>query len=128
MSRARRLQARQEKEEADRLRRESAREQRRKEREEKEMNEAQKQESEEKFVVYILFPGQVTDVCSSDIAIDIMGDGMKPRLNGIHSTSSNGVNGSGTTSGTRTPAGDDWELDCEICHRRGINQVSAPLN
>ena len=25
---------------------------------------------------------------------------------------------------SRTPAGDDWELDCEVCNRRGVNLVS----
>lgn len=29
-------------------------------------------------------------------------------------------------SGTQTPKDDDtWELDCEICHRRGINLVRS---
>lgn len=39
----------------------------------------------------------------------------------------NGINNgrsTGSGSGSRTPIGDDWELDCEICHRRGINLVS----
>lgn len=27
-------------------------------------------------------------------------------------------------SGSRTPVGEDWELACEICQRRGINLVS----
>lgn len=36
-----------------------------------------------------------------------------------------------TTSGTHTPTstGDDWELDCEVCGRKGLNQVcSAFIN
>jgi hypothetical protein len=37
------------------------------------------------------------------------------------------INGSATTSGSRTPLGDDWELDCEICSRRGVNVVSIIL-
>lgn len=33
------------------------------------------------------------------------------------------VNGSGAaSSGSRTPA-EDWELECEICGRQGINRV-----
>lgn len=35
------------------------------------------------------------------------------------------VNGGG--SGTRTPV-ENWELDCEICHRKGLNQVSNSLH
>lgn len=32
--------------------------------------------------------------------------------------------GNGYGSGSRTPIGEDWELDCEICHRHGVNIVS----
>jgi hypothetical protein len=32
-------------------------------------------------------------------------------------------NGTSNANGSRTPVGEDWELDCEICGRRGINQV-----
>jgi hypothetical protein len=35
----------------------------------------------------------------------------------------NAINGS-SRSGSRTPAGDDWELDCEICLKHGINLVT----
>jgi hypothetical protein len=64
--------------------------------------------------------------------IDIIGDGPPKHAlsNGsmtfhqgkirFHGTA---MNGSG--SGSRTPLGDDWELDCEICYRRGINIVST---
>lgn len=44
--------------------------------------------------------------------VDVVGNGTV--ANGLHT--SNGV-----ASGSRTPAGEDWELDCEICLRRGIN-------
>jgi len=30
----------------------------------------------------------------------------------------------GLKSGSRTPVGEEWELDCEICQRRGVNLVS----
>lgn len=59
------------------------------------------------------------------MAIDVAGDnprGKKPHINGFHFRK---TNGSTSGSGTRTPAGEDWELDCEICYRRGINQAST---
>lgn len=61
--------------------------------------------------------------------IDVVGDDLqrRSRTNGLPSRRSGPMNGSmsGSGSGARTPMGDDWELDCEICHRRGINQVST---
>ncbi|KAK0480265.1 hypothetical protein IW261DRAFT_1477011 [Armillaria novae-zelandiae] len=93
MGRARRAEARQQKEEESRQRRENAREQRRKEREAQEA----KEEGE-----------------SAGIAVDVVGNGAAVQANGRYT--SNGV-----ASGSRTPAGEDWELDCEICLRRGIN-------
>ena len=67
-------------------------------------------------------------ICSAEV--DVIGEGppgKKPHTNGINSHYPRQANGStsGTASGTRTPAGEDWELDCEICFRRGINQVST---
>lgn len=32
----------------------------------------------------------------------------------------------GTGSGSRSPV-ENWELDCEVCGRKGINQVSSYL-
>jgi len=32
-----------------------------------------------------------------------------------------------SSSGSHTPAGEDWELACEICHRQGINLVCDPF-
>ena len=29
-----------------------------------------------------------------------------------------------SASGSRTPVGEDWVLDCDICHRTGVNKVS----
>ncbi|KAK7051068.1 hypothetical protein VNI00_005180 [Paramarasmius palmivorus] len=98
MGRARRAEARQKKEESERMKRELAREQRRKERE----AQAEAQEREESTPV--------------DVA-DTMEGKSEPQAKKNKTTAS--VNG--LSSGTRTPAGDDWELDCEICHRRGIN-------
>ncbi|KAK0193587.1 hypothetical protein F5146DRAFT_925694 [Armillaria mellea] len=92
MSRARRAEARQQKEEEARQKRENAREQRRKEREAREAQEAKEE--------------------GAGMPVDVVGNGTV--ANGLHT--SNGV-----ASGSRTPAGEDWELDCEICLRRGIN-------
>ncbi|KAH9995744.1 hypothetical protein BJV77DRAFT_205745 [Russula vinacea] len=35
------------------------------------------------------------------------------------------VSSSASASGSRTPVGEDWMLDCEICHRSGINKVNG---
>ncbi|KAF9493388.1 hypothetical protein BDN71DRAFT_1508624 [Pleurotus eryngii] len=93
-SRARRAEARQQKEEADRQRRETAREARRREREAKEA-----------------LHKSTTEVSTPD-----EGDVKEPAANGTQQ--SKRTNGSG--SGSRTP-NSDWELDCEICQRRGAN-------
>ena len=31
---------------------------------------------------------------------------------------------SASASGSRTPVGEDWVLDCEICHQTGVNKVN----
>ena len=36
-----------------------------------------------------------------------------------------GVSSSASASGSRTPVGEDWMLDCEICHRSGVNKVNG---
>lgn len=33
-----------------------------------------------------------------------------------------------STSGSRTPIGDEWDLDCEICGRHGPNMVSPTFH
>ncbi|KAK0204592.1 hypothetical protein DFS33DRAFT_1258860 [Desarmillaria ectypa] len=98
MGRARRAEARQQKEEEARQKRENAREQRRKEREAREAQEA-KEESE-----------------STGMPVDVVGNGTTVERQANGRRTSNGI-----ASGSRTPAGEDWELDCEICLRRGIN-------
>jgi hypothetical protein len=35
------------------------------------------------------------------------------------------VSSSASASGSRTPVGEDWMLDCEICHRSGANKVNG---
>lgn len=132
-SRARRLEARQQKEEAERIKRETAREQRRKEREAKE--EAQKRKDETpRCRLYSLTdsvtPNSFYAADSSESQVDVVGEssgkitllpnpGASQQKNGRKRAPING-----TASGSRTPLGDDWELDCEICHRRGVNIVS----
>lgn len=79
----------------------------------------------------IIIPRVALSICvfSSDMHIDVTGDGAPVETGYVNGASTSGkvrVNGAinGTGSGSRTPAGDDWELDCEICHRQGVNQVS----
>ncbi|KAJ3917883.1 hypothetical protein F5877DRAFT_43804 [Lentinula edodes] len=98
MSRAKRLEARQRKEEAERIKRETAREQRRKEREEKEEREAREAEEKEK-----------KEQQKAERAA-----GRAKQRSSIKGSTNNSRN-------SRTSAGDDWELDCEICNRHGKN-------
>jgi hypothetical protein len=81
--------------------------------------------------------------CSTQNEPEILDDGAvsqqfhstKPLTNGVlldwgRNDNSNGRHETvtpATGSGSRTPAGDDWELDCEICHRHGINLVCPRL-
>ncbi|KAL0579991.1 hypothetical protein V5O48_001994 [Marasmius crinis-equi] len=107
MGRQRRAEARQKKEEDERLKREQAREQRRKEREAQVAEREAKEKAEEER--------------SASIDADVA---EKPRPQRSSKKQQSGTPSSsinGNASGTRTPAGDDWELDCEICHRRGVN-------
>lgn len=104
LSRARRLEARQRKEEAERLKRENAREQRRRERE---MREQRSVEEQETVLREQTRHEEANQVPSSSGQL------------GMPSSSRTPVNGGG--SGSRTPA-ETWELDCEVCHRKGLNQ------
>ncbi|KAJ7677324.1 hypothetical protein B0H17DRAFT_1079375 [Mycena rosella] len=109
-NRAQRLEARLAKEEAERERREAAREQRRKDKEAQE--EVQSTADDE----------------SADMVVDIVGNVPPPQQPNQttyfapHTSRRNGTaTASTSTSGTRTPMGDDWVLNCEICHRSGVN-------
>ncbi|KAJ3809360.1 hypothetical protein F5876DRAFT_44013 [Lentinula aff. lateritia] len=105
MSRSKRLEARQRKEEAERIKRETAREQRRKEREEREEREAREAEEKEK---------------KEQQKLERTAGRAKQRSS-IRGSTNNSRN-------LRTSAGDDWELDCEICNRNGKNlDERAPL-
>ncbi|KAJ3905397.1 hypothetical protein F5879DRAFT_744584 [Lentinula edodes] len=125
MSRAKRLEARQRKEEAERIKRETAREQRRKEREEKEEREAREAEEKEKKEQQKAERAAgrakqrssqskpVTQPFGSDSVLLLHPPG------GSHYSSIKGSTNNSRNS--RTSAGDDWELDCEICNRHGKN-------
>ncbi|KAI0048997.1 hypothetical protein FA95DRAFT_1557418 [Auriscalpium vulgare] len=118
--RARRLEARLKREEDERQNRETAREKRRMEREEREERIRQKRERDENLS------------SKADTPIDVVGDD-KPSVKAHTSrptrkAATKAGKASSSTSGSRTPAGEDWILDCEICHRTGINVTdSAPL-
>lgn len=58
--------------------------------------------------------------------VDVVGDEGSPAAAPVTQKTVNvsRVNGkSETKSGSRTPIGEEWELDCEVCHRRGVNLV-----
>ncbi|KAJ7671700.1 hypothetical protein DFH06DRAFT_122957 [Mycena polygramma] len=102
-NRAQRLEARLAKEEAERERREAAREQRRKDKEAQETESADGEES-------------------TDMPVDVVGHDPSPiHLAQIPPDTSQRNGGAASTSGTRTPMGDDWVLNCEICLRSGVN-------
>ncbi|KAG8213169.1 hypothetical protein J3R82DRAFT_11580 [Butyriboletus roseoflavus] len=107
MSRARRLEARQQKEQVERLRRENAREHRRMERELQEQQSTEKPEAEASASVNIV---EEETNCNSLL----VGQSKAPVV-----LSATPINGTG--SGSHSPV-ENWELDCEVCGRKGINQ------
>ncbi|KAG9315126.1 hypothetical protein JVU11DRAFT_4249 [Chiua virens] len=119
MSRARRLEVRQQKEQAERLRRENMREQRRNERELREQQLAEMQEAESKLVAidisYSMFLLQSIGTTSAEKKEDLNSNLLQPLGQGKV------IPMNGTGSGSRSPV-ENWELDCEVCGRRGINQ------
>ncbi|KAI0259866.1 hypothetical protein BC834DRAFT_973901 [Gloeopeniophorella convolvens] len=114
LSRARRLEARQRREEDERMKREEAREKRRLDREERE-----KRKAEEEKV-------------SESTPVDVVAEDTPPPTRKASATAKPGrprakvapahARSSASASGSRTPAGEDWVLDCEICHRTGVNK------
>ncbi|KAG1717855.1 uncharacterized protein EDB91DRAFT_1188088 [Suillus paluster] len=110
MGRARRAEARRQKEEADRIKRETAREQRRKEREAKQVAEPEAEPSADAPIDVVsqepsssaIPPGQMGKFPTLSVPIPVNGTGA-------------------SSSGSRTP-GEDWELDCEVCGSRGFNK------
>ncbi|KAJ3734153.1 hypothetical protein DFJ43DRAFT_1130808 [Lentinula guzmanii] len=125
LSRAKRLEARQRKEEEERLKRETAREQRRKEREAKEETEAREAEEKERKERE---KADRAAVRAKQRSSQPKGAIQPSESNGVLLLHPPGVSNYSSTNGSargsrssRTPAGDDWELDCEICNRRGVN-------
>ncbi|KAH9902514.1 hypothetical protein C8Q73DRAFT_633744 [Cubamyces lactineus] len=102
MARARRQEARLKKEEAERAKRERAREQRAKEREEREARARAKAERAE----------------SKDVDTSVARSTATPTVNGTQPSSSVQPSRVVTPNGVRSP---DWVLDCEICHKQGVN-------
>jgi hypothetical protein len=137
LGRVRRLEARQKREEEERLRREAAREKRRLDREERERK--AQAGLEERWVIFSQMLALVAEVASlfspkaSSPSVDVVGDDPlsfpkapakakpgRPRKKAVAQASSSA---SATASGSRTPVGEDWVLDCEICRRTGVNKV-----
>jgi site-specific DNA-cytosine methylase len=135
LSRARRLEARLKREEEERLKREVAREKRRLDREERERKAQTGAEQQcviffwHNFVKSLNFcrsnPGSLVDVVGDDSlpgnapAKPPKGRPGRPKTKALTQVSS-----STSASGSRTPVGEDWVLDCDICHRTGVNKVS----
>ncbi|KAJ7895858.1 hypothetical protein B0H13DRAFT_2034594 [Mycena leptocephala] len=61
----------------------------------------------------------------SDMHVDVVGSDPSPIYLNQNTffapDTSRTATASTSTSGTRTPIGDDWVLNCEICHRSGVN-------
>ncbi|KAG6844243.1 hypothetical protein H0H87_008492 [Tephrocybe sp. NHM501043] len=124
-SRALRQAARAKKEEEERERREMARELRRREREEKERARSEKSENINEQATSAEEPEAQLDVVGNeaDHELPAKKQRAKPARKGP-TGSQNGRNGPKVMgNGSKTPVGEDWELDCEICLRRGINAV-----
>ncbi|KAJ7573893.1 hypothetical protein C8J56DRAFT_1173207 [Mycena floridula] len=106
MGRARRAEARQMKDEAERQRRELIREQRRLAQESEDGPKKNEPDGEEMDV----------DVVGAESVAEPV-KRQEPQTIPVPPP----ISTNGSTSGTRTPKGEEWELDCEICHRKGMN-------
>ncbi|KAI0312318.1 hypothetical protein OF83DRAFT_668150 [Amylostereum chailletii] len=115
MSRTRRLEARLKREEEEREKRESAREKRRRDREERE--EQARQQAKE-----------VEESTAASTPIDVVAEDPQPstKAKPAPRKRTSGARQKGgkkaSDSDNRAPSGEDWELDCEVCFRRGINK------
>ena len=134
LGRVRRLEARQKREEEERLRREEARERRRLDREERERK-AQEEEKWGLFLKYLQPTNFESPRTNAGSSIDIVGDdshqrkasAKAPKGSSRTKTVAPAVSSSASASGSRTPVGEDWMLDCEICHRSGVNKVNESV-
>ncbi|KAF8274826.1 hypothetical protein EI94DRAFT_1768633 [Lactarius quietus] len=114
LSRARRLEARLKREEEGREKREAAREKRRLDREERERK---AQTGSEHCGSN---PGSLVDVVGDDSLTPkapAKARPGRPKAKVVTQSYS-----STSASGSRTPVGEDWVLDCDICHRTGVNK------
>ncbi|KAH9933667.1 uncharacterized protein BXZ73DRAFT_46246 [Epithele typhae] len=103
LSRSRRMEARQKKEDNERVKQDRARQQRAKEREDREERARKKAERTERAA-------RDEDATTRSTAT--------PSVTGTHPSSSLQPSRVVTPNGVRTP---DWMLDCEICHKHGLN-------
>ncbi|KAF5327060.1 hypothetical protein D9619_004614 [Psilocybe cf. subviscida] len=128
MSRTRRMEARQQKEEAERLKREAAREQRRQEREAREearKNLTLQQEADRLAKIEQAEKAEKEKAEKAEKAAKAKAAGAKSKSRTPsgqqenHSGRANGKKKNASSKGA--PGGEEWELDCEICHRKGKN-------
>lgn len=156
MSRTRRLEARQQKEEAERLKHESAREQRRQEREAREEarrnltiqyvlwffisfishHHSCRQEADRLAKIEKAEKAEKEKAEKAEKAAKAKAAAAKAKARvpsgqqENHSGRANGKKKSASSKGA--PGGEEWELDCEICHRKGKNLVctssTSPYN
>ncbi|KAJ7123339.1 hypothetical protein C8R46DRAFT_928223, partial [Mycena filopes] len=113
-NRAQRLEARLAKEEAERERREATREQRRKAKEEEQESQSVAEDERSALPFSFFLGGVDSPPVHLNQSTHIAQDTKRRNGNVTASTSASG-------SGTRTPIGEDWVLNCEICHRSGVN-------
>jgi hypothetical protein len=79
----------------------------------------------------------ITVRTNASSSIDVVGDDPQQRKTSAKTTTKAkpgrprtkaagaAVSSSASASGSRTPVGEDWMLDCEICHRFGVNKVNG---
>lgn len=127
LARARRLEARQKKEEADREKRENAREQRRLEREAKEEQARLRDEAKTKETRYAFL--DLAQQCHSHFSCSVDVDVVGTTAPHLPSSVDPGRRSYSSATGSSSSVGANgrWELDCEGCQRRGVNLVGAWL-
>lgn len=117
LSRVRRLEARQMREEEERLKREAAREKRRLDREEREKKAQVGAEQQPNPSLLVDVVGDDSLPCKTPAKPPTKGRPGRPKTKAAAQ-----ANSSASASGSRTPVGEDWVLDCDVCHRTGVNK------
>ncbi len=126
LARSRRQEVRRKKEDVERAKRERARDERAKERDAREARARAKAERQERCVKPKVKLSKMNET-------DAMTPWYSEEAAAARSTATPSVNGTGpsssvlpsrvvTPNGVRTP---DWILDCEVCHKQGLNVVGA---